>query len=364
MTRREALADAIGLDHHTAGGLGLARGEPHIADALLEVAPFAPQIVQRSEAADIALAPRRDPIGQPVLFADDLAVELVAGSILFIEHGIPPRLEGAEAAAQPARRAAIEPDGRVGQVGQESPVVADDHQGRAQTGELRFQPFDGGQIEVVGGLIEQQHVRLGGKHLRQSGTTRLAPGQMGRILATGEAEPLQQVLRAIGIVARLEAGRGVIERGSMSRKVRLLRQVADGRAGLEEPHSRVGGDGAGGDLQQRRLARAVAADERDFFARQHGELGVFEELRGADRQSDLLQGEDGSGGHVGADRSRRPGEINRRRRPFADRCRGPGRARRRHARKRCACRYRPADRRYAGAGRSRSPSAGRGCRAS
>ena len=43
-------------------------------------------------------------------------------------------------------------------------------------------------------------------------------------------------------------------------------QVADGRTRLQEAIGAVGLDDAGGDLQQRRLAGAVAADKADAVA--------------------------------------------------------------------------------------------------
>ena len=52
---------------------------------------------------------------------------------------------------------------------------------------------------------------------------------------------------------------------------------------------RVGGDHAGGDLEERRLARAVAADEAQAFARGDRQLGAVEERRAAEGQTDVLE---------------------------------------------------------------------------
>ena len=51
-------------------------------------------------------------------------------------------------------------------------------------------------VEVVGGLVEDQHVRLGEQHDQQLQATLLAAGQVAhrsRELTLGEAEPLQQL---------------------------------------------------------------------------------------------------------------------------------------------------------------------------
>ena len=45
-------------------------------------------------------------------------------------------------------------------------------------GELAFQPFDGRQVEMVGGLVEQQDVGLGREHAGQRGAAGLAARQV------------------------------------------------------------------------------------------------------------------------------------------------------------------------------------------
>lgn len=83
----------------------------------------------------------------------------------------------------------------------------------------------------------------------------------------------------------------------MAGKVRLLGEVADRRAGLEEAHALVGLDQPGGDLEQGRLARAVAADEAGAVAGSQREVGAIEQRRAAEGERDALEGEERRSGH-------------------------------------------------------------------
>ena len=75
----------------------------------------------------------------------------------------------------------------------------------------------------------------------------------------------------------------------MSGEVGLLRQVAERRSGLHETAAAIGLDQAGGDLEQRRLARAVAADQAEPVGGRHRQRGAVEERRVAQGESDVLE---------------------------------------------------------------------------
>ena len=113
-----------------------------------------------------------------MLLGDDLAVELVLLALLFGQQHVAPFLEMAKAALDAAGRAAVEPDGRARQRREKAPVVADDDQRGAAGIELALQPFDGGQIEMVGRLVEQQDIRRRRQHARERGAARFAAGEM------------------------------------------------------------------------------------------------------------------------------------------------------------------------------------------
>ena len=66
--------------------------------------------------------------------------------------------------------------------------MADENEGRTLSAEFTFEPFDGRQIQVVGRLVEQQNVGAVAENAGERGTARLAAGEAGRVLGTGQAE--------------------------------------------------------------------------------------------------------------------------------------------------------------------------------
>src|SRR6201999_4211212 len=145
----------------TAGFLGFRRGEIGVAGGPAVIAPLLAQRMKIAEPLDVALAASGDAVAQPVLFIDDLAIELVLVALFLREYLVAPGLEGGEAAIDLADLAAVEPRGRARQIGQETAVMADQDQRAATAIELVFQPFDGGEIEMVGRLVQQEDIGRG-----------------------------------------------------------------------------------------------------------------------------------------------------------------------------------------------------------
>ena len=142
---------------------------------------------------------------------------------------------------------------------------------------------------MIGRLVEQQNVGRGRQHPRQRRAARLAAGEMRRVLFTGQAELLQQVARGVAVVGRPEAAFDIGERGPRVAEIRLLRQVAHGGAGLDEARAAILLDQPRRDLQQRRFAGTVAADQADALAGRQAQLCRRQQRRAAERQRDLLQ---------------------------------------------------------------------------
>ena len=110
-----------------------------------------------------------------------------------------------------------------------------------------------------------------------------------RVLLAGEAELLQQIACLVLVVAGREPGLDIGERRLVLAKIRLLRQIAHGGAGLHEARAAVGLDEASRDLQQRGFAGAVAADQADAFGWRDIELDARQQRRAAEGQSDVFQ---------------------------------------------------------------------------
>src|SRR5204863_9123392 len=161
--------------------------------------------LQRAEPADVALAARGDAVAPPMFLGHDLAVELVLVALLLGQDFIAPGLEFGKAALDAAGLSAIEPHRAARQVGQGPPVVTDHDQRAAAAGELSFEPFDGGEVEMIRRLVEEQDVRRWRKQSRESRASRLATGEVGGVLVPGEAELFQAIARRVAIIAGAEA---------------------------------------------------------------------------------------------------------------------------------------------------------------
>src|SRR5579872_1601709 len=285
-------ADRLGLDDELARKFGVARGKFHgacrAAIGALAVAMLFAQSDESREPLLIAFAPRGDAIAQPVLFPRDSALELVRLFLLFFEHAVAPGFEVAKAAIEIARDATIEPYGPAREILQKTPVMADEHQRRAQERQFAFEPFDGGQIEMIGRLVEEQNVGLRRQHARQRHATSFAARKVARIFFAGKAEIVQQEPRAMAIVLMAEASLDLSERRVEAGEIRLLRQIGDARVGLQKAPPRIRRDKAGGDFEQRRLAGTVTADEAEAVALEDGKLRFRQERRAAKAQGDLL----------------------------------------------------------------------------
>ncbi len=230
-----------------------------------------------------------------MLLGDDLSVELVLGDLLLGELLVAPGLELLEAELNAARLAAIEPDRHARQVLQESAVVADQNERAALLIEARFEPFDRRQIEMIGGLVEQQDIGHGRQGARERGTAHLAAREMRGVLVAAQAELLQEIARLMQVVGRSEAGLDVGERRRIAAEIGLLRHVADRRARLHEALAAIGLDLACGNPQQCRLAGAVAADKADALTGRDGEVHALEQGGAAKGQGNVAQLNEGWG---------------------------------------------------------------------
>ena len=125
------------------------------------------------------------------------------------------------------------------------------------------------------------------------------------VLELGQVLELAGVVRVFGQVGRgvMVGGDDVPERAQTGRDFvedrtiagatwHFLLEARDAKARGPPDRPLVGRDLAGDGLQQARLAAAVAADERDPFARPDAQVGVLEERQMADGEMSLLKMED------------------------------------------------------------------------
>src|ERR1035437_1332354 len=174
-------------------------------------------------------------------------------------------------------------------------VVGDQHQRAGEIGEAVFEHFEGGDVEIVGGLVEQQQVG-GLEHETRDQDARLLAGGEARYgpieLAAVEQEafgPAGDVNRAVakddGVAMRAEAlAQGL---GGIEALARLV-EVNDAQRGSALEAAGVGLEFAGQQAQKSGLANAVAAPQAQARAGREGEAQVAKERAAAEFLGDIL----------------------------------------------------------------------------
>jgi hypothetical protein len=211
---------------------------------------------------------------------------------------------------------------------EEGAVVGDDHGAARALGDEALQAVEPVEVEVVGRLVEQQHVEAREQDRGQGRARRLPARQRGGLelqqrgvepevaqdglrprLEVGAAERQPGLERARvgvgrpGLARRHRVGGGVHARvggrhpgaprevvleALAGRAVGLLRQVAR-RPGGQAHAAAVGAVDARQQPQQRRLARAVGPDHAEHVAGRDGHGDPREDRRGAVRLVQLAR---------------------------------------------------------------------------
>ena len=253
---------------------------------------------------------RRDPLALAVQrpLAGCLLAALLGHALgLLLEVGRVVALVGNAAAA-------VELENPAGDVVEEVAVVGDDQHRPRELAEVLLEPGHRLGVEVVGGLVEEDEVGRREKELAERDAALLAARELAHVGIAGRAA--ERVHRHLDLrfeVPEVLAVDLVLELGALLRRLvgvvhhqfvvavedrlllgdalhdvaehvlrrvelRLLRQVADGGA-IGEPG--VAAEllvDAGHDAEQRRLARAVRAEDADLGVRVEGEVDVLEDL--------------------------------------------------------------------------------------
>ena len=243
-------ADGLGFHHQLAGCRGFADGHFRHAGHLALIEAFLAEDLQSPQTALIAFSSSRHAMDNPVVFPHDLAVKFVPVQFFLRQGFIAPGLELRKAFVQAADDPAINPHRGPGQVFQKPPVMADQNKRRTQALQLAFKPFDGGQVQMVCRLVQQQDVRFRGQRTGEGASTCFAAGKTGRVLFPGQAKNVQQVRRAVTVIRGDEARFDILQCCAVPAHIRLLGQVPDGHAGLGKPLACVGFKQACGDFQE------------------------------------------------------------------------------------------------------------------
>ena len=182
-------AEIVGLDHDLAGGFCLLRGNFCAAAALTALRAFRTHFFERAHPALVARAACLDALPDPGFFLRQLLVEQRVVARLGFELG-GTRLEVFSIVPGPARQlAAIEIDDARCQPLQEAAVMGNEYQAAVEPEQQVFQPQDRVDIEMVGGLVEQQQVGLGHQRLAQQHAALEAAGKIGEGFIGRQRQP-------------------------------------------------------------------------------------------------------------------------------------------------------------------------------
>ena len=124
-------------------------------------------------------------------------------------------------------------------------VVGDQHQGAAEALQIALQPLDAVGVEVVGGLIQQQHVGLGHQGGGQGQALAVAAGEFPHLaLGVADAEPIEHLadlLLQVPGLALVHAGIEAAQFRQQGRVVAALgmgmaQGIAQGRVAAQQLH--------------------------------------------------------------------------------------------------------------------------------
>ncbi len=216
--------------------------------------------------------------------------------------------------------AAVQLQNPAGGIVQEVAVVGDGHHGTGELLQELLQPVDTLGVQVVGGLVQQQHVRAGQQQAAQGHPAAFTPGEFGYICipgrqAQGVGGHFQLVVQVVGIPGgddvfqlaltlgqrieiRVRLGVGGVNLVQLSQGVhrlahavfhiaayvffrvqlRLLGQVAHGDTRHGPRLTVIVLVHPGHDPQQGGFTGAVQAQNTDFRAREEGQGDVFQDL--------------------------------------------------------------------------------------
>ena len=282
---------------------------------------FGAQLIEPLDAEHGARAARFDALANPdFLFLEQL-VGACIGQPFLMQQGFLAQLVFLETAGEADQFSTIQlNDARTDAI-KEGTVVGDEEQGNAGFDQQVFQPFDGGNIQMIGRLVEQQHLGRHGQRLSQCQTLFLAAGQAADLGIRIETEALNHplCLRLVGPgAARFEfvlqfghalqqhlvigvdfaqlvrhlvvfseqggvfahAGNHCLENRGLRIERRLLRHVADTDTGLHPDFAIVKASAPAPRRhrgEQGRFAGTVAADQRHPLARIEQKIGMVEE---------------------------------------------------------------------------------------
>jgi hypothetical protein len=144
--------------------------------------------------------------------------------------------------------------------------VADDDERALEAPEPRLEPVDRREVEVVGRLVEQQHVGIDRERADDCRAAPLAAAGGRRGTAEVDADLVGDRGSLVWFGGAF-AGEHPLAEGFVAGQLRVLLEQHDARTRDDRALALVGVDHPGEAFEQCRLARAIAPDQRQPVAR-------------------------------------------------------------------------------------------------
>ena len=316
----ERFADLGEFGDDLAAGQAGGHVQPDAAQGLAPRGAAQPELL---EARDAALRPGAagfDALANPHLFLGQQLVGLGADDSFLRELFFLLQLVLGEVARVGAQLAAVELDDARCDTVKEGAVVRDRHHAALEVDEEVLEPLDRVQVQVVGRLVEQQHVGAAHQGLAQRDAFLRPAGQGADHHVLVQVQALQGFLHALlpvpavlGLdlpLQRVEVALAVgvlvdqcddirhpgerrLEDGGARIEHRFLGDVGDPKPLLQLQHPVIDLFEPRQDLEQRGFAGAVAPDEADPLTSLQGEIGVIEQGHVAEGQLRIEECDEG-----------------------------------------------------------------------
>ena len=150
------------------------------------------QRLEPAAPAFVAAAPGGDAAQIPILLGGDALLQALGLALLALDQLLRPGLEAGEAGVELMQPAALEPEHAGREAREEGAVMADEEQRALEAQQHLLEPFDGRQVEVIGGLVQQQQIGIAGQRPGQGRAPALAARKPGGIARSVEAEAVEE----------------------------------------------------------------------------------------------------------------------------------------------------------------------------
>ena len=281
--------EVAGFDHQATGTLRFLYAQAHAAGGLAPGPLLGPHVEHGPHAALVAGAAGLDALADEDLLALEEPVEALGLRHLAGQLRAAALQVGGVVAGPRAEAAPLELDDAGGQPLEEGAVVGDEEEGALEAQEEVLQPVDGVQVEVVGGLVQQQDVGMAGQGPGQQDAALHAAREGAEVGAGLQLQAGEDGLYLVpdASLASADAGSHQMEGRPLQSRRDLLGQAGDAHVLLKVDVAGVRGQLSAHELHEGGLAGAVAAEQTDALALVQVQLDAVQERRTAEAEAHI-----------------------------------------------------------------------------